>query len=135
MTQINPPQLDLLKGFLEHSDATIAGWLEQMRGLGAKARLVSKRPPAMETRMTQERRQTYAERCAGIDFVSADAEIVLAPMPRLPDRRTSGRADLADLDRLLGARCGPMTLPPRIGAPDEGLPVLGEAPGNYVLRK
>lgn len=37
--------------------------------------------------------------------------------------------------RWLDARSGPMTAPPRIGAPDEGLPVLGEAPGAYVMRK
>jgi hypothetical protein len=29
----------------------------------------------------------------------------------------------------------PMTVPPQIGAPAQGLHVLGEAPGTYVLQK
>jgi hypothetical protein len=29
----------------------------------------------------------------------------------------------------------PMTVPPRRGASDEGLPMLGEALGTYVLQK
>ena len=37
--------------------------------------------------------------------------------------------------RWLGARSGPMTAPPHIGAPEAGLPVLGEAPGTYVMQK
>lgn len=86
--------------------------------------------------MTQEREGSYMQNVASdIDFANADAEIAPVPMPPLPARRTSGRADLADPDWLLGARSGPMTVPPRIGAPDEALPMLGEAPGTYVLQK
>ena len=33
----------------------------------------------------------------------------------------------------LGARSGPPTAPPQ-GAPDAGLPPLGDAPGSYVLQ-
>jgi polyhydroxyalkanoate synthase len=35
----------------------------------------------------------------------------------------------------LGNRSGPATAPPPVGAPEHGLPVLAEAPGNYVLQK
>ena len=37
--------------------------------------------------------------------------------------------------RWLAAHSGPMTAPPGLGAPKAGLPVLGEAPGTYVLQK
>jgi hypothetical protein len=79
--------------------------------------------------MTQAREGRHMQnRAPGIDLATT-------PMPPLPARRTSDRADLADLDWLLGTRSMPMTVPPRIGAPAQGLPVLGEAPGTDVLQK
>src|SRR6516164_7023220 len=37
--------------------------------------------------------------------------------------------------RWLEMQSGPVTRPPRMGAPEAGLPALGNAPGSYVLQQ